>query len=252
MCKKIKTKYLTTIVLFGYLLIVSTICNGCMAGAMFKHIVIDPDEPGPEFKDYQAEEYFTYPRQLRGEYLGIKIINNKNFHHYQYDGILNGEGRTIHVYISADGYGEAFAYEDDKVILSDAMPAYLIFNLHASHPYNFAYMWESIPLSSGDKKYPQILCGITIEDHKKILIFKPEDFCKTGIENKIWEGKLSVDRKTRSKVMLWIRPLYGLPVAVLCIPVDLVMFWVYTPFELVLFSPRIEAMTYVGMVESLK
>ncbi len=224
-------------------------CNGCIADAMFTRMVRLPDEPCQEFSGVDDNDDTV----VRGYYLGLKKNDGKNFHHYQFNGILKGD-RVVDIYISSRGYGEASAIESSEDIASSnniasVKPAYLILNVNSRQPEEWQYLLKRIPAmkSSG---YEPILCGGMFFEYRKIFIYLPRDASSEGCGNKSWEGEISVNRVRRSETMFWIRQLYGIPAAIACVPADVIM-CVYTPFEMILLPRRIEAMAYLNLSDMI-
>ena len=71
---------------------------------------------------------------------------------------------------------------------------------------------------------------------------------ENGIGDKTWEGPIDVDWKVRSKAKAFVRPLYALPAALVCLPVDVVLM-VVTVVEMPFY--RIEAWTYPNVIEAV-
>ncbi len=163
-----------------------------------------------------------------GSYLGTELRQGRKMHHYCFAGILKGDGRKLHVCIDANGYGQVVAFEDDACDLPEVAPACLVFGVHPPHYYPKERVDEEIqklPVSEG---HPSVLCT-RWEGDDKITVFLPEDMSENRIGDKTWEGPIDVDWKVRSKTMAFVRPIYALPVALLCLPVD-IMSLVFLPF----------------------
>ncbi|MCQ2397120.1 MAG: hypothetical protein MJ106_05435, partial [Lentisphaeria bacterium] len=65
----------------------------------------------------------------KGEYFGIKKdsrYDNRSMHHYQFQGLLEGEERTLHFILPVDDYYCAYAAEGERIESPSAQPAWLV------------------------------------------------------------------------------------------------------------------------------
>ena len=106
--------------------------TGCLSVKVFHQLAIEPNDQFYEFG--QSEDLYE------GSYLGTEIRQGRRMHHYcfggqQHPGVLEGTGRWLHMYIDADGYGQALAFENDACGLPEVAPACLVFGVHPPHYY---------------------------------------------------------------------------------------------------------------------
>lgn len=206
--------------------------TGCLSVKVFHQLAIDPNDQFYEFG--QSEELYE------GSYLGTEIRQGRRMHHYcfggqQRPGVLEGTGRWLHMYIDADGYGQALAFENDACGLPEVAPACLVFGVHPPHYYPKERVDEEIQKLPVSGDHPAVLCT-RWEGDDKITVFLPEDMSENGVGDKTWEGPIDVDWKVRSKTMAFIRPIYALPVALLCLPIDIMSlaflpYYIYIAYE---------------------
>ena len=195
------------------------VTTGCLSAHIFHTLAIEPND--------QKNEFGREGELHEGSYLGTEIRQGRKMHHYCFAGILKGEGRKLHVCIDADGYGRAVAFEDDTCDLPEMAPAYLFFGVSPNYPRGIALLAERIQELSVPGDHPAVLCA---DRYDTICVFLPGDMSENGIGDKTWEGPMDVDWKVRSKAMSYVRPLYALPVALLCLPIDLIGGVLILPF----------------------
>ncbi|MBO4620771.1 MAG: hypothetical protein J5654_11765 [Victivallales bacterium] len=240
MCRKILRRGVVAL-----LLSVLLMTSGCLSVAVFHRLAIEPNKQRLEF---QQDSWRKLATNLHaGSYLGTEVRQGRRMHHYCFEGILKGDGRKLHVCIDADGYGQAVAFEDDACNLPEVAPAYLVFSVHPNYPKDIASLADRIQELSVPGDHPTVLCAARWQKDI-ICVFLPEDMSKDGIGGKTWKGPIDVDWKVRSKTMAFVRPLYALPVALLCLPVGAVL-TVVTVFEMPFY--RIEAWTYPNVIEAV-
>ncbi len=237
--------------LFSVLLCVLSMTSGCLATSVFHHLAIAPNHKKHEFSNRGPAEarWMTTPVALQGDFLGTEENDGILMNHYQFAGLLEGKDRTVHVFLSATGHDKAFAYEGDRVVSNESKPAWLIINTHPNSPKDSAPLVKDIerrmsPMASGP------ILGGFVTTYGELCIFNVLDSLNMDTNGRTpdWDVPVSVEWRVRSKAMSWIRPVYAIPAAILCLPVDVVM-WVYTPFEMCF--TRLEGLTYVNMCESL-
>ena len=208
--------------------------------------------PNAQRKEYSAEMkgWEKYPTPLLGDYLGIEEHDGYMMKHYQFAGILEGKDRTIHILLSDTDCKKSFGYEGTKIFSEEAKPAWLIMNTHPNYPDDFLAEVKEIQKSSTHTSSTPMLGGF-VTTYAELCIFDIHDSIQAGGDGTApyWFLPINLDWQVRSKPMRWIRHVYALPLAILCLPVDVAM-WVYTPIEMCF--TRIEGLTYVNMIEGLK
>lgn len=237
---------------FFCILCASLITSGCLSTNMFYHLAIAPNRKKLEFgnRDSEWAKWWTQPVVLRGEYVGKEDTNGVLMNHYQFAGLLNGSFRNVHIYLSVTGHDRAFAYEGDKIVSNEGKPAWLIINTHPNYPDDFASIVKDIQKQISPSEAVSILGGF-VTTYGELCIFNVQDSLNMDSNGRtpVWDVPVSVDWGVRSKAMAWIRPVYAVPAAILCLPVDVVM-WVYTPLEMCF--TNLDGLTYVNMCEALK
>ncbi|MBQ4479611.1 MAG: hypothetical protein II943_03125 [Victivallales bacterium] len=236
MCREIPRR-VVVVLLLSFLLMTS----GCLSVAVFHRLAVAPNQQ-------RLESWRKLDTNLlAGSYLGTETRQGRKMHRYCFAGILKGDGRKLHVCIDADGYGQAVAFEDDACDLPEVAPAYLVFDCHPNYPKEIARLADRIQELSVPGDHPAVLCAARWQNDK-ICVFLPEDMSENGIGDKTWEGPIDVDWKVRSKAKAFVRPLYALPAALVCLPVDVVLM-VVTVVEMPFY--RIEAWTYPNVIEAV-
>ena len=240
--------------LFSGMLCVLSMTSGCLATSVFNRLAIAPNQKKVEFgnRGPAGARWMTKPIVLQGEYLGTKENNGVLMNHYQFAGLLEGSDRNIHIFLSATGHDKAFGFEGDKNVLNESKPAWLIINTHPNSPKEFSSLVNDIQGRMSPMETGPILGGF-VTTYGELCVFNVQDSLNMESEGRTqtpaWDVPVSVDWQVRSKAMRWIRPVYAIPAAILCLPVDVVM-WVYTPLEMCF--TRIEGLTYVNMCEALR
>ncbi|MBR4518432.1 MAG: hypothetical protein IKO65_05475 [Victivallales bacterium] len=219
--------------------------SGCLSVAVFHRLAVAPNKQRLEFKQDSWRKLYT--ELLTGCFLGTEERQGRKMHHYCFAGVLKGDWRKLHVCIDADGYGQAVAFEDDACALPEVSPAYLVFSCHPNYPQEIDWLADKIQKLSVPGDHPTVLCA-SRWGNDTICVFRPEDMSETGIGDKTWEGPISVDWKVRSKAMAYVRPLYALPVALLCLPAGAVL-TVATVAQMPFC--RIEAWAYPNVIETV-
>ncbi len=226
------------------LCLVSMVNTGCMATSMFCRLAVYPNAKKHEFNP-RLSSLSSF--SLAGEYLGTEEHQGVLMHHYQFPGLLKGDSRIVHFFLSANGYEKAFANEGERIASAEARSAWMIVNAREDSPESFEPFVNKILEQGAPAEKLSILCPCIYVGSGEFYVWDAFDHDST--RSREWSGTLSVSWRVRSKAMCAIRPVYALPVALLCLPVDAVM-WVYTPFEMCF--RRLEALTYVNLCEALK
>ena len=240
--------------LFSEMLCVLSMTSGCLATSVFNRLAIAPNQKKVEFgnRGPAGARWMTKPVVLQGEYLGKEESNGVLMNHYQFAGLLEGRERIVHIILSATGYDKALCYEGDRTVSSESKPAWLIINTHPNYPKDNVPLVKEIQRRISPMETGPILGGY-VTTYGELCIFNVQDSLNMESEGRFqtpaWDVPVSVNWRVRSKVMRWVRPIYAIPAAILCLPVDVVM-WVYTPIEMCF--TRIEGLTYVNMCEALK
>ena len=252
--KQMWKKRIRLVLLFGGMLCVLSMTSGCLATSVFNRLAIAPNQKKVEFgnRGPAGARWMAKPVVLQGEYLGAQEDNGVMMNHYQFAGLLEGSDRIVHIFLSATGYDKAHGYEGDRTVSNESKTAWLIINTHPNYPKDIVPIGKEIQRWIPSKETGSILGGY-VTTYGELCIFNVQDSLNMESEGRTqtpaWDVPVSVDWRVRSKTMRWIRPVYAIPAAILCLPIDVVM-WVYTPIEMCF--TRIEGLTYVNMCEALK
>ena len=240
--------------LFSGMLCVLSMTSGCLATSVFNRLAIAPNQKKVEFGNHGPEgaRWRAKPVVLQGEYLGKEENNGVLMNHYQFAGLLDGSDRIVHIFLATTGYDKALGYEGDRTVSNESKTAWLIINTHPNYPKEFTSLVNDLQRRTSPKETGPILGGYETT-YGELCVFKVQDSLNMESEGRTqtpaWDVPVSVDWRVRSKAMRWIRLVYAIPAAILCLPVDAVM-WVYTPLEMCF--TRIEDLTYVNMCEALR
>ncbi|MDY6990755.1 MAG: hypothetical protein SWQ30_22160 [Thermodesulfobacteriota bacterium] len=243
--------FIISLVLVALFLAASVLFGGCLSIAVFKRLVLVPDKVNHEFK-YDAR---LQKKVIEGAYLGKASINGTDYYHLQFDDVLKGENRIIHLYvelpdpdINSKQHLTGFAREEGKEISSDARLALMFYHYHPSYDTEAVLSTVSKQgFSESDlREYPYYLSGWIWDYCGTFICYGPYDW--THVDS--WNCEIDVKRRERSKVMPFIRPLYAIPLAVLCLPVD-VAGGGFSLLQMLISPRRPGALWYPNLVEEL-
>ena len=222
----------------------SLMSTGCFAVNVFGCLAIAPNAKKLEYSSkVKAFECFS----LQGDYLGTEEHGGVLMHHYQFPGLLNGDERIVHILLAASTYDKALAFEEDRFFSLEGKPAWLIVNARADIPESYEPIAKNIQAQCTSGEKVPIICARIYASSGYFNAWNALEDNTTG--GKEWKENMSVSWKVRSKLLCAVRPIYAVPAALLCLPVDVVM-WIYTPIEMCF--RRLGSLTYVNMCEALK
>jgi hypothetical protein len=237
-------------VLLPLLLIVFS--NGCISGAVYKRLVINPDKINHEFK----YERGVHKKIIKGSYLGKVKKSGSDYYHLQFFNILKGIVRNVHLYLQcpkmekkSNKYLKGYFVEGDKSNMFSDKKSLLFYHYHPNYDQKTVLSVVSKEsFNQNDmKKYPTYVSG-WVWDYRGTFICYPPYEWKDKIKS--WNCKIDIARVERNKVMPYIRPIYGSVAFLLCIPLDVIGI-IYTAGEMVISPRRIEAMFVPNLAGSI-
>ena len=233
------------------LFLAASFLSGGMSIAVFKRLVVVPDKVNREFK-YDAK---LQKKIIEGAYLGKASINGKAYYHLQFGDVLKDENRIIHFYLELPGpatsskqYLTGLACEKSLEMSRDTRPGLMFYHYHPGYDKNAVLSTVSKQsFSKSDlKEYPCYISGWVRDYEGTFICYPPYDWANVDS----WNCKIDVQRFERSKVMPFMRPLYAIPLAVLCLPIDIAGGG-FTLLEMLISPRRPEALSYPNFVEEL-
>ena len=222
-----------------FVISIALLTNGCISQAVYQRLVIKPDKISHEFK-YEGD-YYSNKKIIDGTYLGKILISGKEYYHLQFSNVLKGDDRCLHLYLicqnldmTSKEYRKGFLVEEDKTVDSLAEKSLLFYHYHPNYDNKtiLSEVAKKAFTENETREYPTYILG-WVDDSQGTFICHPP----YGWENiDSWDCRVDISRVERSKVMPFIRPLYGVPATIICIPVDII-FTLYSIGETI-FSPR--------------
>jgi hypothetical protein len=239
----------------SFFILVLLLTNGCISQAVYRRLVIKPDKISHEFKYKAIEGLYPNKKIIEGTYLGKESISGKEYYHLQFSHVLKGDERCLHLYlicqnsdVTSKEYLKGFMVEEEKIEDSSAKKSLLFYYYY---PYDtkdkktvLSEVAKKIFSENGMEEYPTYIFGWVWDSQGTFICYPPY-----GWENiNSWNCTVDISRVERSKVMPFIRPIYGVPATIICIPADIIM-TLYTAGEALFISRRPETILYWNIAE---
>ena len=202
--------------------LVALTCTGCLASKKYEELARKYNSIAMEFNDKAKGRDGIW----KGEYLGIEsecYDDHRPVHYYQFQGLMEGEERTLHFILPVDDYKKAYAVEWRKIESPNAQPAWLVLAENRSKE-ELEKIAKDIQEQCPQVAKPNILyLKLYLVAYGWFRIsMDPEtasDVKRHDKENE-WQGQVIVTWRARSGIMQLLRFAYSNAVALAYVPVD--------------------------------
>lgn len=241
-------------------LALSIASSGCFSSAVYYRLAVKPDMGKQEVVPFAGNKNVTVIRTVRkvpvgqGEtwavpetsrYLagrsGWVGAGEKRCQVLAYDGLLAG-GRTAYFILSSNDWSHCLmtARQPVGAELPETSMLWLGVIERKDLPKEALAVMGTVQTVFGyDDTSWRDSYSLSQRDPSRCLVTDLSTNLSKDENISRYSCRYSLSRQKRSAVMPWVRPLYAVPAAVLCLPVDAAL-WVWTPIEMIIRPGRIE------------
>ena len=185
--------------------------TGCVAKGVYRQLVQKPDAPYREINS--TGSVLDEKKAFRGLYIGITNSNGRTYHIYHFKDFFVGTNRQIEICLStSDDTGNARDISG-QTPTKTGQPSTLFLNYHPGYDREAAILYLR-----GSEATNRCLMGFIWEKESQLCLNPVID---DGVKQE-WYCDIIFRRVIRSRTMAFIRPIYGIPISILCLPVDVV------------------------------
>lgn len=206
--------------------LVALTCAGCLASSKYQDMTWNYNSAEKEFSEKTKKQDAIW----KGEYLGIKKDspkhNNRSVYHYQFQGLLEGEERTLHFILPLDSCYGTYAAEGERIESPSAQPAWLVLAENHSKE-ELEKIAQDIQKQCPLAAHANILyLNLRLGGHDEFHISMTPEMANNWQNHRIgneWDGYFLVSWKSRSRIMHALRYAYANAVALMYVPADVAL-----------------------------